>query len=270
MNQKTLLFVASLAFAAVTACSSGGGTSDGGTTTTGAGTSSGGSTSASSSGGSSTGAATTGSSSTSGTSGGSSTGSSTGGTTGAVPAPPALGAEIDRMGRPAVNTALTDPLGLPVKNRLSDGGVLDEGAAKDQYNAASDPNTWLAFAPQFAQSLALYDGLDGTCGNQPAANYDAGAQPTSYGTLAGALTDDELYVNTGSTTCQMYLAVEAEVLSLTTSLTDCGGRTPNENVIDETYSLLATGAPAGVTNGITANPNGTANLTTFPYLLPPL
>jgi hypothetical protein len=203
---------------------------------------------------------------TNGTTGGS--GTTTGGTTGGgIPAVPTLGThEIDRMGRGAINTALTAPLNVFF---LPDSGMIAEPAAKDLYNQASDPTMWTAqFQTAFAGSLAVYDGLDGTCGNQIlAALPDAGGTNLStYGTLAAVLTDDEIYVDTAVTTCQLYLAVELEAIKAVPAGTDCGGRTPLENIIDETYSALAVGATTGVTNGVTSKTGGTANITTFPFL----
>ena len=86
--------------------------------------------------------------------------------------------------------------------------------------------------------------------------------------LANTLADDQLYVNSNGTTCQVYLAVEANAVGLVTN-NDCGGRTPLENVIDVTYSLLAAGSLTGVTNGITQDGDGTASLTNFPFLANP-
>ena len=82
------------------------------------------------------------------------------------------------MGRPAVNTALTDP--------FWDDGVrtlADHNAQQDKYNEASNPATWgdVELAPgkkvkdAIKGALAAYDALDGTsdgmmandgCGNQ--------------------------------------------------------------------------------------------------------
>jgi hypothetical protein len=83
------------------------------------------------------------------------------------------------------------------------------------------------------------------------------------------LADDELYVDTGVGTCGQYLAVELETLGALPAGTDCGGRTPLENTIDTTYSLLATGMLSGVTNGIPMDGDGVASLTTFPFLADP-
>jgi hypothetical protein len=180
------------------------------------------------------------------------------------PAQPTLGTIIDRMGRPAVNTAVTNPFEL-VSGKTND-------QAKDDYNANNDPTTWVAsFAPQFAKSLAVLDGLDRNCGNQLIAKpLASGAVPADrYMPLAGVLADDQLYVRTDKTTCALYLAVEADAVQLTSGNNDCGGRTPLENAVDETYSLFAVGAPSGVTNGITSDSEHTASLTDFPFLQAP-
>lgn len=172
------------------------------------------------------------------------------------PPPPPLGAvQIDRMGRAGVNTALTNPFfRASVASEES-----QHEAVQDAYNAASDPTQWVAlFAPEIATNLAILDSLDRVCGNQLL----AGPQPVPgrYNTLAAVLADDQLYVNTASGTCNQYLAVEANIV------TDCGGRTPLENSIDVTYSVLAIGRLSGVTNGVTADGDGTASLTVFPFL----
>lgn len=233
------------------------------TTNTDGGTTTGGSTTTTTTGGTTTGT-TTGTSS--GTTSGTTTGTTTG-TTGGFPAVPALGAEIDRMGRPAVNTALTAPLDVLA---LPDGGAINGAAAKDLYNADQNPTDWVGnWAPPFAGNLAVYDALDAVCGNQPPGLPDAGQTATRYQTLAGVLADDELYVDTSVGSCSIYLGVELELLGALPAGTDCGGRTPLENTIDETYSLLAIGALSGVTNGITVDGDGVASLSAFPFLASP-
>jgi hypothetical protein len=176
------------------------------------------------------------------------------------PPPPNLGAvQIDRMGRAGVNTALTNPfLRESVASEESQHEVI-----VDAYNAAHDPSQWGAmFSSLIAPNLAILDGLDGVCGNQVL----AGPAPVAgrYTALANILADDQLYVNTASGTCNQYLAVEANAIGIAN--TDCGGRTPLENTIDITYSLVAVGALTGVTNGITSDADGTASLTVFPFL----
>src|SRR5687767_2639408 len=93
------------------------------------------------------------------------------------PAAPAVGALIDRMGRPAVNTALTDPFNTT--------NAAVEDMNKDGYNVAAQ-STWAdAYKAPFGVSLAIYDSLDRNCGNQVAAGMMAAAG--RYDTLAGLL-----------------------------------------------------------------------------------
>jgi hypothetical protein len=201
---------------------------------------------------------------------------------------PALGAQIDRMGRAGVNTALTDPF-------WNDGSeTLEEHHARqDRYNQAANPATWgmveltpgKTITAAIKGSLAAYDALDGTsdgtmandgCGNQLAygATYKGTAYP-DYTLLATVLTDDRVYLNTGSGTCTTYLAVEANELGLAN--TDCGGRTPAYNTIDITYSALVTGRAVcttmcDVSNGVTSDPDmgPGASTTAFPFLGAPV
>lgn len=172
-----------------------------------------------------------------------------------VPAPPALGVQIDRMGRAGVNTALTAPF---------EADSTKANQVKDNYNAAAQ-SQWASYSSDIASNLAILDGLDTVCGNQLLAGPDA--VPGRYGALAGVLADDQLYVNSSSGTCTLYLAVEANAVGIANS--DCGGRTPLYNTIDETYSLLAAGALSGVTSGITFDADGGASLTNFPFFAPP-
>jgi hypothetical protein len=177
------------------------------------------------------------------------------------PPVPRLGTQIDRMGRPAINTAL---VGL---SDVSDVAMMK----KDAYNLGTDPNLW-SMAPvangrstavELAANLALLDVLDqgnvtilGTtgCKNQILYNGDpsGGGDPRvdSYSTLAGFLADDMLYVDTTKTTCSSYLSLEIEAATGgQIPHTQCGGRTPTHDVIDVSYSLLLAGL-----NGFTLPP----------------
>lgn len=175
------------------------------------------------------------------------------------PAPPALKTtQVDRMGRPAINTALTAPF-------VAD--MTTANGKKDDYNAASDRAAWVgSFKPEIAANLAIYDGLDQTCGNQLVAGSTVAAG--RYDTLATVLADDVLLLNTGSGTCITYLGVEANGTGAVTN-TDCGGRTPLEDTIDETYSLLAAGTVSGVTDGVAVDADPQASLSAFPFLAAP-
>jgi hypothetical protein len=178
------------------------------------------------------------------------------------PTPPTLGTQIDRMGRPAINTALN--------HTFDPACTTTTCPAKDTYNSDNTPTHWATNVPQFEANLAIYDGLDTTCGNQ--AGFGALGN-ANYATLATVLAGDELWVNTAGTTCVQYLAVEFGALGITN--TDCGGRTPNENTIDLTFNAVAgtltpgtlPDNPGPVTNGIKA-PSSPAS-STFPYLSAP-
>ncbi len=170
--------------------------------------------------------------------------------------PPALGAQIDRMGRPAINTALNNPF---------NGDATARNAAKDAYNSDDDPSTWAAtWSDDFQTSLAILDSLDRNCGNQLGAD---GVEGDRYAFLAGVLVDDQLYVNTASGTCGTYLGHEAEVLEIVED-GGCGGRTPNDDVIARSYSVLAAGALSGVDDTITED-DAEHDASTFPFLAAP-
>ncbi|HZS41227.1 MAG TPA: DUF4331 family protein [Polyangia bacterium] len=189
------------------------------------------------------------------------------------PAAPTLGAQIDRMGRPGINTAIVDP--------FWDDGVqtIDQHHAKqDAYNAASNPQSWSTTAigattvlPLFKAIIAAYDGLDtglatapNTCGNQ--LGYTSPISSTPYVTLATVLADDELYLDTTHTACTAYLGAEANALGLTN--TDCGGRALSYNTIDITYNVLVIGTATTtpITSGVGSDGDGSPSDTAFPYL----
>ena len=149
-----------------------------------------------------------------------------------APPPPVVSAsQIDRMGRAAITSALISP--------LADSAT--RGAARDAYNQAP-PDQWPSFIPNLRGSLGVYDSLDTQCGNQFLA--DAGAvDATRYDTFAGALADDRLYVNGASGSCGQYFAVELNATGVVTN-SDCGGRTPNYDTIDVSYTCLLYTSPS--------------------------
>jgi hypothetical protein len=178
------------------------------------------------------------------------------------PAMPALKAtQVDRMGRPAINTALNHVFDPTVS---ADGGA--GAVAKDTYNADKNVAGWTAaYAPQFAGNLGIFDALDtdgGTgsgCGNQLGF-----VVAHSYATIAGLTADDRLYIDTSKTTCSIYLGVELNATTLQPN-TDCGGRKLSYDVIDATYSAVAGAAVSDGVGPVAAKTNGT----TFPYLAAP-
>ncbi len=216
-------------------------------------------------GGGSSGTATgaTGGSSSSHASSGAGTGGSGAGTTGTggadagskFPPPPTVGTQVDRMGRPAITTAL---------NHTFDPDATARTAAKDAWNADTSVATWAAtYTPEVEKNLAIFDALDGACGNQALAD-STKTDATRYGTLGAALADDRLWVKTDAATCSTYLAVEANATKLETNA-DCGGRKLGYDVIDATYSLISTGMPTGVGDGVSAKTTSA----TLPYLAAP-
>jgi len=222
---------------------------------------------------------------TTGDGGGSGSGSDAGG---GFPAAPTLGVQIDRLGRPAINTVLNhgfDP-------------TAAAGSAKDAYNQDGSPGGWQqAYTAQFAGNLAVLDTLDtglvcvtGTCsprvpttagdgcGNQVLYNDGVAGPPTptSYITLAGLLAADELFLDTRKTTCdlgapghQNYLGVEFNVV---TGLTNsCGGRDPLNDVIDTSFTVLAVGIQGFATDFTpvfkdNVGPHADVHDDTFPFL----
>lgn len=182
-----------------------------------------------------------------------------------IPAAPTLGPQIDRMGRPAVNTALNapvndDPLKTMKKDNYNhattaatfktadvDPGGNDVLAPSTVPGTGARPKTVLG---EFARNLALFDSLDqgsglpgsvagpgGGCGNS--ALFSA---TTGYSTLATVLADDVLYVDTAKLTCNFYLSLEVETATGGGIVhSQCGGRTLTHDVVDTSYSLLAAG-----------------------------
>lgn len=179
------------------------------------------------------------------------------------PGVPALGVQIDRMGRPAVNTALTNPYGIYTPPGAQSPETTD--ITRSIYNADADQTKWSAnWLGTITANIAILDGLDGgVCGNQFAYNNPANSK---YATLATVLVNDALLMDTSKTTCNQYLAVEAGLVSGTPAAT-CGGRTLSYDVIDTTYSVLSIGALSGVTDGIA---EVTRPAAAFPFFQPPI
>ncbi len=171
--------------------------------------------------------------------------------------PTNIGAQIDRMGRPAISTALIESL------LYAD--ATSQGAGKDAYNLDPEVSSWTnSWSAEIAKNLAVLDGLDaagGTtgCGNQ--FGFGAGGKE-AYGFLSEALADDRLLIDPTIPTCDQYLALEAGVAG------QCGGRHPNMDVIETSYSALAAGGLTGIDDGV-ASDNVTHSITAFPYLAGP-
>ena len=141
---------------------------------------------------------------------------------------PANGNQLDREGRPGVNT------------------VLISSNLKNAYNAATERATWPSlFQDEIAANLTVVDGLDGEIGNALLGDSQA---------LAGVLVDDVLIIDTSIANCDAYLAVELGIAD------SCGGRTLERDVIDDTLTALV-GVP--VSDNVA---NDSTFLAQFPFL----
>jgi hypothetical protein len=159
------------------------------------------------------------------------------------------GRRIDRAGRPMTANALLAPLEPDdVADRL-----------KERWNAAS-PATGATFIADLEASLALYDGYDGQCGNQPLADRD-GPPGRRYRALATLLADDRLWIDSRTANCTRLFGVELPG----TSGPECGGRTPRYDSANAFRSFLAGGAiDDGVHGDALEHP-----ATEFPFLAAP-
>lgn len=138
--------------------------------------------------------------------------------------------QVDRMGRPAINTALID--------------LLASTGKKDQYNQAEKISTWSPmFESEMAGNLAALDTLDGVVGNN--------LLPPVV--LASVLVDDRLIIDVSEPVCDAYLAVELGV-------PQCGGRTLERDVIDDTFGAVV---GPGVSDFVS---NDNSFLADFPFL----
>ena len=184
------------------------------------------------------------------------------------PAPPAIGPQIDRMGRPAISTALVTRFGVSVEAHE---------AAVDMYNEDDDADTWVAtYVPDLHLSLAIYDSLDEQEGNQPlyddnpdVADCEITPEADCYSTLATVLTNDWLVLNADGSEGAGYLGVETEIIGGEEVNVARGGRLPVDDVIDISYSVLSGTISNGVIVGDTIDAPESALVEDFPYLADP-
>ena len=159
------------------------------------------------------------------------------------------------MGRPLTGNAMLAP--------LAQDGVSDQ--LKEEYNAAT-PASSERFIPVIEETLGLYDGFDGICGN----GWLTGPVPEQrYLRLAKLLADDRLWLNSRNTKCETFMAVELAALNGDSAAeSDCGGRTPLEDAVDVYRSLLVGGRITGVDDGVDRDER-TPSASTFPFLAAP-
>jgi hypothetical protein len=152
--------------------------------------------------------------------------------------------------------------------------LLVPGSLQDEYNAQSsfEPNVPRVLQDALAARLVALDTL--TLGDAGPDQVDWMVPDGGQHPLLPMFVSDVLLVDT-SKSCvaadggfaSSYLDVEREILLDGPAHTTCGGRTPNEDVVDETLTLLVTDGRQPVRQGV-SGPTKPAT-TTFPYLAAP-
>ena len=168
------------------------------------------------------------------------------------------GKPLDHMARPFVANTL---LGIAPFSTDDASGLL-----RQRFNQAL-PTTSALFIAELQKSLAFQDSLDGQCGNQVFA--ERKESPSRYRALAEVFVDDRLWVNSASSICTHFFAVELAHLSGQKALSsDCGGRAPTYDASNVWRSLLVAGTRTGVTDGLRQDEHP-PSATAFPFLAPP-
>jgi hypothetical protein len=168
------------------------------------------------------------------------------------------GKPLDRMAQPFVGNTL---LGVAPFSPDDASGVL-----RQEYNEAR-PATAARFIAGLQKGLAFQDSLDGKCGNQLLAGPKDST--SRYLRLAKLFADDRLWVNSASSVCTQFFAVELANLAGKQSLiNDCGGRAPTYDTSNVWRSLLIAGTTTGITDGLHQDEHP-PSATVFPFLAPP-
>jgi hypothetical protein len=167
------------------------------------------------------------------------------------------GKPLNRAGLPFVKNTL---LGIPF------GADDASGVRRDQFNAAL-PTTSAQFIADFQKSLAFQDSLDGQCGNQMLAASEE--SPARYQALATLFAENRLWVNSASTVCRQFFALElANLAGQKRFSSDCGGRSPTYDASNMWRSLIVAGTTTGITDGLHQDEHP-PSATEFPFLAPP-
>ncbi len=171
--------------------------------------------------------------------------------------PKALGARIDRAGRPAITAALISTFNPD---------PAAQSAERDRYNTSGNSNP--AFVPTIVTSLAILDGLDEACGNQLLAGN--GDPRGRYAPLANVLVDDQLYVHSQRAgSGSVYLGLEAETVNAINAGQGAGGgRIPGDDVIARSFSVLVAGELSGLDDGVPRD-DAVHDQDVFPFLAAP-
>jgi hypothetical protein len=168
------------------------------------------------------------------------------------------GRQVDRMARPFVGNTL-----LGIAPFSTDDA---SGLRRQEYNEAL-PASGARFIVDLQKSLAFQDSLDGNCGNQLLAEPNESA--SRYQALAKVFADDRLWINSASSVCTQFFAVELASLAGQKPLSnDCGGRAPTYDASNVWRSLLIAGTASGITDGLHQDEHP-PSATVFPFLAPP-
>ena len=168
------------------------------------------------------------------------------------------GKQVDRMARPFVENTL---LGIAPFSPDDASGLL-----RQSFNSM-DPGDGARLVGDLQKGLAFQDSLDGVCGNQLLAEPNEG--PSRYQALSKVFADDRLWVNSASSVCTQFFAVELASLAGQNSLSsDCGGRTPTYDTSNIWRSLLIAGTLTGITDGLPQDEHP-PSAQVFPFLAPP-
>ena len=162
--------------------------------------------------------------------------------------------QIDRMGRPGINVLLNDR------------ALSDAYNGEDTY-ASPFPGTYDNAFERHLEALDVLK-LDGTHPDTVDFPPVGGVHP-----LRDALKQDVLLVDLGKPCANAgafapsYLDLEAELFLGAPAHQTCGGRTPSEDVMSKTLTVLVTNGRAPVKSGVAAATKPAS--TTFPYLADP-
>jgi hypothetical protein len=168
------------------------------------------------------------------------------------------GKRLDHMGRPFVANTLLGAAPFSTDDQ--------SGRRRQEFNEASAESS-ARFVPDLQTSLAFQDSLDGRCGN--AMLTTPKDSPSRYRALAQLFADDRLWVNSASSVCTQFFAVETATLAgEKAARNDCGGRAPTYDAPNVWRSLVIAGATTGVSDGLHQDEHP-PSATVFPFLAPP-
>ncbi len=168
------------------------------------------------------------------------------------------GKPLDRMGLPFVKDTLLGSSPFSTDDA--------SGVRRKQFNAAQ-PMSSTGFIADIQKMLALQDALDGKCGNQLLAGPEE--SPSRYRTLAKLFAEDRLWVDSTSSVCTQFFAVELTSLRGREEFShDCGGRSPTYDAANVWHALLIAGTTTGITDGLHQDEHP-PSAAVFPFLAAP-